>query len=87
MPSAYILITCELGHEDQTVNDLNKLTGVNATRLAGAYDIIAKVTAESLTELIGLDVKEMRKYSQCCLDLAGSIVTMNWLGTYKKTQE
>ncbi len=64
MPSAYILITCELGHEDQTVNDLNKLTGVNATRLAGAYDIIAKVTAESnesLTELIGLDVKEMEK--------------------------
>ena len=64
MPSAWILITCELGHEDQTVNGLNKLAGVNATRLAGAYEIIAKVTTESnesFTELIGLGVKEMKK--------------------------
>ena len=38
MPSAYVLITCELGYEDQTVNHLNKLTGVDATRLAGAYE-------------------------------------------------
>ena len=59
------MITCELGHEDQTVNGLNKLAGVNATRLAGgAYEIIAKVTTESnesFTELIGLGVKEMKK--------------------------
>ena len=43
MPSAYVLIVCELGYEDQTANDLNILAGVDdATRLAGAYDIIAK---------------------------------------------
>ena len=47
MPLAYVLIICELGYEDQTVNDLNKLDGVDATKLAGAYDIIAKVNAES----------------------------------------
>ena len=46
MPSAYVLVVCELGYEDQTVNDLNTLAGVNATRLAGAYDIIAKINAE-----------------------------------------
>jgi DNA-binding Lrp family transcriptional regulator len=64
MPSAYVLITCELGYEDQTVNDLNKLTGVDATRLAGAYDIIAKINAEStesLTKTIGLDIKKVER--------------------------
>ena len=46
MPSAYVLITCELGYEDKTMSKLNKLTGVDATRLDGAYDIIAKINAE-----------------------------------------
>jgi DNA-binding Lrp family transcriptional regulator len=38
------------------------LTGVNAARLAGAYDIIAKVNAEStesLSRIIGLDIKKL----------------------------
>jgi hypothetical protein len=48
VPSAYVLIICELGYEDQIVNDLNKLDGVDATRLAGAYDIIAKLTQKVL---------------------------------------
>jgi hypothetical protein len=43
VPSAYVLIVCELGYEDQMVSDLNTLAGVDATRLAGAYDIIAKI--------------------------------------------
>lgn len=46
MPSAYVLIVCKLGYEDQTVYDLNTLAGVDATRLAGAYDIIVKINAE-----------------------------------------
>jgi hypothetical protein len=37
MPLAYVLMICELGYEDQTVSELNKLNGVDATRL----DIIA----------------------------------------------
>ncbi len=64
VPSAYVLITCELGYEDQIVNDLGKLAGVDATRLAGAYDIIAKVNAEStesLTKIIGLDIKNLSR--------------------------
>jgi DNA-binding Lrp family transcriptional regulator len=62
MPSAYVLIVCELGYEDQTVNDLNILAGVGATRVAGAYDIIAKVdveSTESLSRIIGLDIKKL----------------------------
>lgn len=64
MPSAYVLVTCELGYEDQTVNDLNQLPGVDATRLAGAYDIIVKVNAEStesLTKVIGLEIKKLSR--------------------------
>jgi hypothetical protein len=64
VPSAYVLIICELGFEDQTVNDLNELAGVDATRLAGAYDIIAKVNAEStesLTRTIALQIKNLSK--------------------------
>ena len=62
MPSAYVLVICELGYEDQMVNELNKLNGVDATRIAGAYDIIAKVNAqstESLSRIIGLDIKKL----------------------------
>jgi DNA-binding Lrp family transcriptional regulator len=62
VPSAYVLITCELGYEDQVVDNLNKLTGVDATRLDGAYDLIAKVEAESIENLmktIGLDIKKL----------------------------
>ncbi|HEX5979175.1 MAG TPA: Lrp/AsnC ligand binding domain-containing protein [Nitrososphaeraceae archaeon] len=62
MPSAYVLITCELGYEDQTVNNLNQLTGVDATKLDGAYDIIAKVNAEStesLTRIVGFNIKKL----------------------------
>ena len=59
MPSAYVLIICELGYEDQTVNDLNKMDGVEATRLAGAYDVIAKVNAENAESLTGSDSQYM----------------------------
>jgi DNA-binding Lrp family transcriptional regulator len=62
VPSAYVLIVCELGYEDRTVNDLNTLAGVDATRVAGAYDIIAKINAEStesLSKIIGLDIKKL----------------------------
>ena len=62
MPSAYVLITCELGYEDQTVNNLNELTGVDAIKLDGAYDIIAKVNAEStesLMRIVGSNIKKL----------------------------
>ena len=60
------LVTCELGYEDQTVSDLNQLPGVDASRLAGAYDIIAKVNAEStesLTKVIRIGDKETKQSS------------------------
>jgi DNA-binding Lrp family transcriptional regulator len=65
MLSAYVLINCELGYEDQTVDELNKLSGVDdATRLDGAYDIIAKINAESkdkLEEIIRLYITKVNR--------------------------
>jgi DNA-binding Lrp family transcriptional regulator len=69
VPSAYVLIVCELGYEDRTVNDLT-IAGVDATRLAGAYDIIAKINAEStesLRTIIGLDIKKLDRIQKIFL--------------------
>ena len=49
------------------MSKLNKLTGVEATRLDGAYDIIAKINADSteiLTKIIGLDMKKWTEFSR-----------------------
>ena len=84
MPSAYVLIVCELGYEDQMANDLNTLAGVDATRLAGAYDIIAKVNAESteiLTTIIGLDIKKLDRVQSTLT--AFESVTNTWFSTLK----
>jgi hypothetical protein len=59
VPSAYVLIVCELGYEDQTVNDLNKLTGVDATRLAGDYNCKGKCRKyRKFNKIIGLEIKK-----------------------------
>jgi hypothetical protein len=47
VPSAYVLIICELGFEDQTVNDLAK---INAE------------STESLTRTIALQIKNLSKF-------------------------
>ena len=60
--SAYVLINCELGYEDQTVDELSRLPRVEATRLDGAYDIIATIHAESkekLEEMIRLNITKI----------------------------
>jgi DNA-binding Lrp family transcriptional regulator len=52
MPTAYILINCDLGYEDEIINDLNKLPGiVEATGVYGAYDILVKANAETIDAL------------------------------------
>jgi DNA-binding Lrp family transcriptional regulator len=51
-----------LGYEDQIIDKLNKLTGIDPTRLDGAYDIIANVNAEStdkLEEIVRLHITKI----------------------------
>lgn len=62
MPSAYVLINCDLGYEDQIIDELNKLAGVyEASRLDGAYDIIVKVNTETTEKLEEIITLHMRK--------------------------
>ena len=52
MPTAYVLINCDLGYEDEIINELNKLPGiVEATGVYGAYDILVMVNAETIDTL------------------------------------
>lgn len=52
MPTAYVLINCDLGYEDEIINELNRLPGIiEATGVYGAYDILVKVNAETVDSL------------------------------------
>jgi len=54
MPTAYVLINCDIGKERAVIEELKKVPGVvEANLLYGVYDIIVKVT--------GSDEKEIRE--------------------------
>ena len=44
METAYVLLTCDLGHEDTVIKDLKHIDSISeVSGTYGAYDIIAKV--------------------------------------------
>jgi DNA-binding Lrp family transcriptional regulator len=52
MPTAYVLLTTEIGAETHVLNSLKKISGVQEVySLWGVYDIIAHVQAESMENL------------------------------------
>jgi DNA-binding Lrp family transcriptional regulator len=53
MPSsAYILIDCESGFEEEIINELKELPEmVEVYQAYGAYDLIAKATADTVDKL------------------------------------
>lgn len=52
MPSAYVLINCDLGSEDAIIREIKALDGVKEVRgTYGVYDIIAKVESENMEAL------------------------------------
>jgi DNA-binding Lrp family transcriptional regulator len=52
VPTAYVLLTTEIGAEKHVLNSLKKISGVQeAHSLWGVYDIIANVQAENMDEL------------------------------------
>ena len=65
MATAYVLINCELGHEDEIIKSLKELEYVKEVDgTFGAYDIIAKVQTESadkLREVIPWKIRKMDK--------------------------
>ena len=54
MPTAYILINYEIGAEKNILNKLKTVPGViEASEVNGVYDIVVKMTSDSLVKLKG----------------------------------
>ena len=52
MPTAYVLINCDVDHKYEVIQELKKLQGIfEAAALHGAYDILARFNLESVEEL------------------------------------
>lgn len=65
MPTAYVLINCDLGSEDDIIRELKKLPeAVEVSGVYGVYDIIAKIrsdTMDKLRETITWHVRKVNK--------------------------
>jgi|TARA_B100000315_G_scaffold65854_1_gene59773 DNA-binding Lrp family transcriptional regulator len=65
MVKAYVLINCDLGSEDEIIRDIRKLEHVKeASGTFGAYDLVAKVeaeTSEQLRETVTWKIRKMNK--------------------------
>ncbi len=77
MPSAYVLINCELGSENEMIEKMRKVPEVvEVYRVFGVYDIIAKISSddkETLKEIIAWKIKNMDKVNS----VLSMIVTEN----------
>jgi hypothetical protein len=53
MAEAYILITCEEGHEEKIINELTKIDDILTTnRIRGPYNILVKIKGETIDTVI-----------------------------------
>ena len=63
MPTAYVLVTCELGSEKEIINQLKNIEGVKETHgTFGVYDILVKVeleNVEKVQEIITMKIKKL----------------------------
>lgn len=52
MPTAYVLINCDLGSEEEILQEIKKLSGVSeVSGVYGVYDIIVKISADTMDKL------------------------------------
>ena len=72
MSTAYVLINCDLGSEEQIIEDLKHLSDVKEVHgTFGAYDILAKVESDQISTLRETIMWEIRK-----IDKVRSTVTL-----------
>ena len=70
--TVYVLINAELGKEEQVLAALKEIEGVVEAHLVyGVYDVIAKITAENLSDLKNLISWKVRR-----IDHVKSTLTM-----------
>lgn len=72
MPKAFVLINTEIGSEADVLKDLKKVEGVEeAFSVYGVYDIIAKVSTDTMDKLKEIVTWRIRR-----LDKVRSTLTM-----------
>ena len=65
METAYVLISCDLGYEEEIIDELKQLTNVKeAHGILGAYDILAKVESANVKNLRETITWKIRKLNR-----------------------
>ena len=65
MPRAFVLINVESGSEDEVLQELKKVEGVEESYFSyGVYDIITKIKAETMDKLKELVTRRIRTLSK-----------------------
>jgi DNA-binding Lrp family transcriptional regulator len=61
MPRAYVLINVESGSEDEVLNELKSVEGVEESYFSyGVYDLITKIKAETMDKLKEMVTRRIR---------------------------
>jgi DNA-binding Lrp family transcriptional regulator len=72
MPTAYVLINCDLGSEDDIIKELKKLSEVvEVSGVFGVYDIIVRIRSDSMDKL-----REVVTWNVRRIDKVRSTLTM-----------
>ncbi len=62
MATAYVLINCELGSEENVISELKNIEGLKEVHgTFGAYDILAKVESDQVEKLREIITWKIRK--------------------------
>ncbi len=65
MPRAFVLINVESGAEQEVVDELKKIEGVEEAYFSyGVYDIITKIKADSMEQLKDMVTRKVRTISR-----------------------
>jgi DNA-binding Lrp family transcriptional regulator len=65
MPRAYVLINVESGSEDDVLNELKAVEGVEESYFSyGVYDLIIKIKAETMDKLKEMVTRRIRTLSK-----------------------
>jgi DNA-binding Lrp family transcriptional regulator len=65
MPRAFVLVNVESGSEDEVLQELKKVEGVEESYFSyGVYDIITKIKAETMDKLKELVTRRIRILSK-----------------------
>lgn len=68
MPVAFVLINTEIGSEEEVLQALKKLKGVEEAHIVfGGFDIVAKIQARSVDELKEIVTLRIRRLNKVTL--------------------